>query len=311
MRKAIALGISAVLVFGLLDRLVHRELLIKREEPLAPTAPIRSSGTITQTTAPLPNPSAESNEQLKEQAMGSVLDADLAARLDAMISDDDARAGGFWQILLRRWTEADPTAAGEWAIKLPPGPVYREALQQVVTAWAGVDISAAMLWVTSLPEGDAKHEATISLAYESARVEPGMALQVAETLPASTERDNLLVYATSQWASTDAQSAMAWAREVPDPGLRQRLISAIATASAKLDGAAAAMMVSSLLQPGDEQDRAAITVVQRWAQSSPQAASDWVALYPEGPVRFAALQILNDLKAARESAITAGGVGKK
>jgi hypothetical protein len=101
-----------------------------------------------------------------------------------------------------------------------------------------------------------------------------------------------------------------WASDIPDPGLRQRLISAIAVASAKLNGAAAAEMVASLLPPGDEQNRAAVAVVHRWAQVSTQAAAAW-ALYPEGSTPVTAAAILSQLPAAQESAITAGEAGNR
>lgn len=237
--------------------------------------------------------------------------SDLAPRLEGLLLRSDPGAVESPEQLIRRWAEADPSAAADWAAKLPPGLTYHNALQQVVIAWAATDLTAATQWLASLPDDQAKSDATINLGYEAARVDPQLALQLAESIPASAQRDDLLVHAVSQWAGADSLSALGWARQINDPGLRQHLISAIATALAKVDGAAAATMVAQLLSPGKEQDRAAIAVVQRWAQASPKEAADWVALYPAGPARVAALRSLNEIQAAQETGVIAEQSGKR
>jgi hypothetical protein len=235
------------------------------------------------------------------QADDLISDSDFAARLNATLSNTDARSAQTRQTLISRWTEVNPVAAANWVAGLSPGPVYQHALQQVVTGWSETNLVAARQWLMARPDDDSRSAALISLGYEAARVDPVMSLEVAGRLSSTPERDNLIVHATSQWASMDLQSALSWACQVTDQLLRQRLISSIATATAKLDGAAAAMMVAQLMRPGDEQNRAAVSVVQRWAQIAPQAAADWVAEYPDGPVRAAALASLASIQAAQQS----------
>ncbi len=89
--------------------------------------------------------------------------------------------------------------------------------------------------------------------------------------------------------------------KVLDPSLRQRLVAAVAVAWAEQDGAAAATLAASALEAGDEQDRAAVSIVQRWAQHSPQAAASWVSQLPDAPSRDAAVQNLLPLWIAQDT----------
>ena len=75
----------------------------------------------------------------------------------------------------------------------------------------------------------------------------------------------------------------------------------MAVASAEQDGAAAATLAANALGAGDEQDRAAVSIVQRWAQNSPQAAASWVAQFPDIPARDAAVENLLALWTAQDA----------
>jgi hypothetical protein len=177
-------------------------------------------------------------------------------------------------------------------VRLSNGAFSRAALEQVAIAWANTDLSAAAGWVHAWPEGDNKESATLDLAYEAARTEPTDALELASSLPPTRERDDLLVLAVSQWSVIDSGTAAAWAMNVLDSSLRQRLVAAVAVASAEQDGAGAATLAANAIGAGDEQERAAVSIVQRWAQNSPQAAVAWVSQFPDLPYRDAAVRNL-------------------
>jgi hypothetical protein len=66
------------------------------------------------------------------------------------------------------------------------------------------------------------------------------------------------------------------------------------------DGAAAATIAATVLTPGDEQDRAAVTIVQRWVQTEPEQAAAWVAQFPDTPARAATVQSLVAFWAAQD-----------
>jgi hypothetical protein len=151
-----------------------------------------------------------------------------------------------------------------------------------------------------MPAGESKAAVGLSLAYEAARSEPVTALTVASALPSGPQRDDLLVHAISQWAAGDSVRAAAWAAQVSDAVLRERLLAAVSVSAAEEDGAAAAAYAVQVLRPGEEQDRAAVCIIQRWAQYSPSAATSWVAQWPDNPVREAASQSLLALSTVQE-----------
>ncbi|MBE0540592.1 MAG: hypothetical protein IH623_04315, partial [Verrucomicrobia bacterium] len=66
----------------------------------------------------------------------------------------------------------------------------------------------------------------------------------------------------------------------------------VAIAAAEQDGAMAAALVANALGAGEAQDRAAVSIVQRWAQFSPQEAAAWVAQFPDIPSREPAVHNL-------------------
>ena len=157
--------------------------------------------------------------------------------------------------------------------------------------WANIDLPRAIAWVGALPQDEGKNSALVGLAYEAVRTDPFAALRLAATLPASPARDDLLVHTVSQWAISDADAAAAWARGVPDASLQRRLLATVAVALSVQDGPAAARLASQELSPGEELDRAAVSIIERWGQTSPAAAGTWAAQFPE-TTRQAALQNL-------------------
>lgn len=227
-----------------------------------------------------------------ERAVESVSNAGLRDMLDSVVLDKSPAATELILLLVRRWAESDPQAAATWTLQHSEIPVNRAALEQVAIAWANSDLPAATSWVRTLPQDSGKITATLALAYESARTEPVVALELASGLSPTRERDDLLVHAVSQWAATDSTRATAWAMNVADPLLRQRLVASVAIAVADQDATAAATLAVSGLAQGEEQNRATVSIVQRWAQRSPQAAAFWISQFPNIPLREVALQNL-------------------
>jgi hypothetical protein len=236
-----------------------------------------------------------------ERLVQSISDADLPVVLEALARELSSAATDLRQLLVRRWAEGDAPAAAAWAELLPEGSVRRAALEQVSIAWANADLPAATAWIQAMADSDSKAAAALSLAYEAARSEPVTALAVASALPSGPQRDDLLVHAISQWAIGDSARAADWATQVPDAVLRERLLAAVAVSAAGEDGGAAAAFAVQALLPGAEQDRAAVCIVQRWAQHSQSAAASWVAEWPDSPVRDAASQSLSALGIAHNS----------
>jgi hypothetical protein len=242
---------------------------------------------------------SESDPDQKNDALdrlvNSVPDADLPTLVDALARDPRPSAADLRQLLVRRWAENDAPATAAWAEQLEESSLRRTACEQIAIAWANADLPAATAWVQALADGDSKATAALSLAYEASRSEPVTALDVAGALPSGPQRDDLLVHAISQWAVGDWARAADWAAQVPDAVLRERLLAAVSVSAAEKDGAAAAAYAVQVLAPGEEQDRAAVCIVQLWAQYSPSAAASWVQQWPENLLREAASQSLSAL----------------
>jgi hypothetical protein len=208
-------------------------------------------------------------------------DHDIPAVMDSFTDDSSETFLEMQQRLIRSWAESDPAAAAEWVAQIPEGPLRLALLEQVAIEWGNLNLAAAAAWALDLPEGGSKEAAITGLAYEAARTEPVAALTLAAALPATPDRDELLVHAVSQWAATDPIAAGAWSLVVPESVLQQRLTAAVAVAFAEQEPVAAGSLAVTALDPGDEQDSAIVAIVQRWAQSSPEEASSWVAQFPD------------------------------
>jgi hypothetical protein len=64
------------------------------------------------------------------------------------------------------------------------------------------------------------------------------------------------------------------------------------------------------LRPGEERDRAALAVIDRWVGSDPAAAAAWAAQFSEGPLREQALSVVARQWGLRDWNVTAGWLEK-
>jgi len=141
---------------------------------------------------------------------------------------------------------------------------------------------------------------TITPTKTVTRTNPVAALELATPLPQSRARDDLLVHSASQWMVSDSAAASIWVAKVQDQNLRDRLVLAMATASAERDGLNAAAFAMNGISSREEQERAAILIVQRWSQDSPEAVASWVSQFQDSPLRDAAVQNLLTLWTIRD-----------
>lgn len=228
------------------------------------------------------------------------------ARLNALLQDDSLEGEILRAALVRRWTAADPSAVAAWAEQLPAGPLRLAMLREITGARAEQDPGGAMDWVNTLSDSEERAVLSIDLAYETARTNGLAALHITTVLPPGRERDDAISHALRQWADAEAPAAAAWVDTVGDAALRQRLLADLAEVYSQRNPAAAAALVSAMLDPGPGQSRAAVAVVQQWAQTSPAEAARWVEQFSVGGARSDATRSLllhwaaNDISAAAQ-----------
>jgi hypothetical protein len=237
--------------------------------------------------------SSESGSQDADRVIEAISKSEIPALLGRLLTQTNAEASESSQLLLRRWAETDPASAARWAALLPDEVFSKRSLmEQVALAWLETDMAKAIDWIRALPSSETRDALTITVVYEASRTDPITSLDLASALPEGSGRDDLLVHTVSQWAAEDVETAAQWAAKIPDQKLRDRLTAAIAVASAEQNPVAAATLLARNVRPGTIQNSAAISIVQRWAQQSPQAAADWVAQFPESQLRRTAFEEL-------------------
>jgi hypothetical protein len=235
----------------------------------------------------------DQREQLLARIVEIIPPSDLSRALELLNEATGPNAEELRQRILRRWADLQPAEAAAWAMAMPDNQDRGAALVQVATAWANTDPDATAAWTRSLPQGEATTtSAVLACAYEAARLNPIVALTAAGQLPPSAQRDDALAHSVSQWAEGDPNQAYMWANNIPDPDLRQRLLATVLTSAAEQNGAIAAGLVATQLSPGDEQNRAAVAILQRWAQSSPEDAAAWVLQFPDAGLSAAGAENL-------------------
>jgi hypothetical protein len=179
------------------------------------------------------------------------------------------------------WATANPREAAAWAQKLDTPESRRSFLMVVALRWAVTDLAAAAVWARSLPEGDLHTEIMAAIGNEAIRSDPEQALGLAAELPSCKAQDDLVCRALVEWAVTERDRAMECAAQIQDKALLEQVTGQIAVASAEKDPTSAANIALEKMPPGDAQDRALVSIIQRWVKTDPLAAASWVKDFPE------------------------------
>ncbi|HEY1172241.1 MAG TPA: hypothetical protein VGH19_12780 [Verrucomicrobiae bacterium] len=217
--------------------------------------------------------------------------------------DDQLRHSEFGTLLLRRWAASSPEAAALWVLGLPEGAEREELLIQAAIVWGGQDHKAASEWAGGLAEGVEKQKVLQVVVEETIRQDAPAALALLGALAPSFEREQLAVRALNEWATQEPVAALQWVATLSTQSEQQIYKAGMVPVIASIDGASGARLVTSWFSPGQEQQWMAVSVVQRWAQQSPEATAEWVMKFPEGAMRVAALDNLKritDLKISED-----------
>jgi hypothetical protein len=185
------------------------------------------------------------------------------------------------------WGEKDAQSAAEWAKNLPPSPARTHALLSLCVDWAEVDPQSAANFVINTPVADFPTGSATSA--EST---------MTNSMP-SDVRSQMLFVIGSRWAAKNSSGAIRLVNQSPGGSDRDSLVAGIASTLADSSPSDAATQVASMT-PGRQQNDAALTVLFEWGRSDPEAAANWLKLFPLGEFRDQAILSLTATLAQRE-----------
>ncbi len=261
--------------------------------------------------------------ELEQILKGPPSDADSENRSEALVSwvkgfSEDARkealrlllstnniAGGteLRNALLANWAAADPAGAGAWLKSLPGSLGRREAFRVLATSWADQDLDAALAWAQELGSSADREPALAAIAYAAISEDPVKSLEIGVELEPTATREELLTQAAAEWAVQDPSAAADWAKRVDSAHGRAVLIAAVAAAWSESDPESAGRLASQELPSGRAQEDAVIGILQRWAQSAPEAALAWVGQFADGDLKDTALQATIQIWASQDPVV--------
>ena len=136
-----------------------------------------------------------------------------------------------------------------------------------------------------------RNRALAAAVWDALDLEPELAREGLQQLAAgSEEKARLIEHVAMRLAEQDADEAVRWAGALETDDEKSLAFGKIALVISQEDPARAAQMLSDSGVAGRDFDVAVVEVVQRWAQSSPEDALEWVTLFDPGDVRSAGLK---------------------
>ena len=218
--------------------------------------------------------------------LNALLTEGNAAEIATSLSRDELQTE-FGTAAIAHWLGEDPAAATAWLAAhdclLPDqGSLLGQALLETPGA---LDAASA-----ALPNGPFKQAFLNGAALGTADRDPRLAASLANRLEPGAVRTSALETIAYAWAGTDANAAQKWALGIEDPLVRQKVLAAGAKALASADPDLAATWLVAAVKDGAVLDETAVVIAQAWSEKDPAASAAWVATFPEGTGRVAAIE---------------------
>ena len=245
-------------------------------------------------------------------------EAFLASRLQESGQESSSEE---FESILGAWSEKDlgATLAYFQSNILPLKPSeFQGAAASLANNYFRMDPDRAAAWLQTLPEPTRNFCGPYALR-SLAQQDPAAAARLIAAHESLADRDDLSRHAAQRWAISDPVSAFQWASQLPaglavsaldgvmdqwmkgdfqvasrhadqlDPGLRSAILPALTVKAP--DDLLPALARQMEGQPGDEHiTAAAANLTQRWAETDPTAASQWLLDQPAGPMRDSAIR---------------------
>jgi len=201
---------------------------------------------------------------------------------------------------LKTMAATDPARAAAWIESLTDESLRDRCTKIFAEIYTFVDAKAALAWAQQLPDVSRRTAALESVCMQLAKQDPAQAVLTGWQQDLGERKTEIMESLTQQWANKDVSAALTWARTVGDDTQRGEMISRVVFALAQTDPPAAANLVAMEIPAGDACNRAAVTVVARWAMTDPQSSAAWVSQFPDGMVLNQSVENLIDVWAVAD-----------
>ena len=147
----------------------------------------------------------------------------------------------------------------------------------------------------ALPEGPERERAVAGVAWNALELDPELSKELLEELPpGSPERVRLIGHLAMRLAEESLGKAVDWAATMEGSSERQEAFARVAVVMANEDPVGASELLFKEVDEGRVRDSSTVQIIQRWSQTDPSSAAEWVKFFPEGRLRIAALRACLD-----------------
>jgi len=163
---------------------------------------------------------------------------------------------------------------------------------ETVARYAKEDPEAGLAWAKGIEDENERNATLEQLAWSCVTSDLATAMDAAEALPAGDKRKQVMSHLVAEWSVQDPEAALDWAKGRNDPDERDEAITGWVTATGEKAPANAATLAADEIRPGAVQNRAVVSVLQRWARTDYEGASKWVEDFPDGALKDDAMREL-------------------
>lgn len=165
---------------------------------------------------------------------------------------------------------------------MPPDTDRESAVRYLAQEWAKTAPAAAERWARALQDPAERESALTHVCLEVAGRDPREAIRIAGS---NHLHQGTVEAILGRWATLDFEGASSWTGALPDGELRDRVLMQLVLSRAGDAPDEAAALLSERPLSGKAQEEAAIAVLHQWLLKDPEAARQWVELFPEGPLK--------------------------
>jgi hypothetical protein len=232
----------------------------------------------------------EDQARLTREMLAMVTDENVAKLLQSLSADEMDTPFGVGA--LHRWMQLNPVQATDWiASRADTKPAQTLA---VADDWIaqGAGLQA---YISQLPDTEWKQLFLNDLSAQMSVKDPAAAINVAQQMDSGPAQTSSLQVVISNWVGVDRQTAWRWMAGVNDPSVREQLVVSAAQSYALTDPAQAAAWLLSEFNSCDDSTvrNAVLKIVKTWVAKDSDGAANWVAQFPDGDAKAAAVAIVS------------------